>query len=256
MPTNQTSNFICDSHFHFGKFYEKYFSANFIADFIDKVKIDKIAISSTSICDENYEGVIGEFNQLLKISGDRIVPILWITPDMLDSNNLNTFLQSNISWKLIKIHGYIHKWPVKSRQISQVISIAKELSIPILFHTGGLKRCNAGSYGYLISKHPDLIFILAHGRPFTETLSVMRKFHNAWVDTAFMPIEDIIELIRNGFENRILYGSDYPITELYKETEEEDSEYYLRRIIEIRNQLNKKQQEELFCLNFQKLFCT
>jgi len=256
MQTNQTSNFICDSHFHFGKFYEKYFSANFIADFMAKTGIDKIAISSTSICDENYEGVINEFNQLLKISGDRVFPILWITPGILDSKNLSTFLQANISWKLIKIHGYLHKWSAKSRKISQVISIAKKLNIPILLHTGGLKRCNAGSYGNLISKHPDLIFILAHGRPISETLSVMQKYQNAWVDTAFMPTEDIIELIENGCEDRILYGSDYPITELYKETEEDDSEYYLKRIIEIRNQLHKKQQDKLFCLNFKKLFCT
>lgn len=255
MPTNQTNNLICDSHLHFGKFYEKYFSASFIADFIDKTGIDKIAISSTSICDENYEGVINEFHQLLKISGNRIFPILWITPDMLFSNNINSFFQSNISWKLIKIHGYLHKWPVKSRQISQVILIAKKLNIPILLHTGGFKRCNAGSYGNLISKHPDLIFILAHGRPIAEAISVMRKFQNAWVDTAFMPIVDIIELIGNGFEDRILYGSDYPITQFYKETEEEDSEYYLKRIIEIRNLLNIKQQDKLFFLNFQKLFC-
>jgi len=255
MPKKIINDFICDSHFHFGKFYDDYFSAKYIANFINNIGIKSIAISSTTICDESYKNVIQEFNELIEICGSRIKPILWITPNMLKSNNLDLFIESNIKWKVIKLHGYLHKWPLKGKHISTIISLAKRLNIPILLHTGGLERCDAASYCSLINKNPNLLFILAHGRPISETKTVLQKCQNAWVDTAFMPIGHILELLELDFEDRILYGSDFPITELYKDCEEDSSERYLKRITEIRSQLNEKQQNKLFYVNFQKLFC-
>ncbi len=39
----------------------------------------------------------------------------------------------------------------------------------------------------------------------------MNLFQNVWADTAFVPIENVVKLCNEGFSDRILWGTDYPI---------------------------------------------
>lgn len=245
---------VFDSHMHVGQFRDTYFSPEYISDFINKVNIKKAAISSTTICDEDYFKVISELTRLIYLSGNKIIPVLWLTPKLLKDNNEDIFLKSNISWGCLKIHGYIHNWSLTGKLITRVIAIGRNLKIPILLHTGGMDRCNAGAYKLLIKQNPNQTFILGHGRPIEDTLQIMEIYENAWVDTAFMPIVDVIQLVNYGFENRILFGTDFPIPLYYKSDSSIDISWFENRKFEFRNQFNEVSFQKILSGNFNRLF--
>jgi uncharacterized protein len=244
----------CDSHIHVGRFFESYYSPEYISLFIKTMNIEKALVSSTTTCEEDYSKVISEIHQLSKLSEGKVLPILWITPEMLKNNNLFYMLEAKIDWKCIKIHGLIHNWPHNGKLLQQVIDIAIEMQVPILVHSGGSKKCDAGSYSRVIKQHPNQIFILAHGRPVDEAMSVLKKSPNAHVDTAFMPLEDIKLLVDNGFEDKILFGTDFPIT-IHNEPDLSDTEWYQNRIAEIIDSIGIDKFKKISEENFNKMYC-
>jgi len=245
---------INDLHLHMGQFYERYYSPEFIYQAISDNNINKALISSTTTCEENYAKVISEIHQLIVYGKEKIFPVLWVTPKMIKSNNLAYMLESNIQWKCIKIHGLIHNWAPNGKLFKQVIDLAIKIQLPILIHSGGDKRCDAGSYLRIIKNNPQQTFILAHGRPIDEAINVIKHCTNAYVDTAFMSLEHIVLLIENKLEERILFGSDFPIT-IHNESNIYVNDWYQNRISEIVDIIGIDKFKIMNEYNFNKLFC-
>lgn len=144
-------------------------------------------------------------------------------------------------------------WNPMGSQFSEIIDIASELEVPILIHTSNKKCCHSGMYEQLIRQHPYNTFILAHGRPVEETLRIVSSLHNVYVDTAFMPIDDIKTLIRNGLTSKILWGTDMCIPQ-YFFSEENMIKYYNIKLDKFRKICNKEQFEIIISKNAMKVF--
>ncbi len=204
-----------DAHLHVGQFYDIYTTPAELLRYMDDVKIERAAVSSTTICEENYNKVLREMTALTESGRDRIVPVLWVTAAMLESEELNRFLDSRIGWKAIKIHRLTGWTSQFDAQIAPCLEVAKELDIPIIFHTGEDSDCNAGNFDAIVRQHPDLRFILAHSKPAGEVREMMLNYPHLLCDTSFQTAENIVRLVRSGLEERILWGSDYPIPKYY-----------------------------------------
>lgn len=204
-----------DAHLHIGQFYDIYTTPAELLRYMDDVKIERAAVSSTTICEENYNKVLREMSALIKLGNNRIVPVLWVTAAMLESEEFNRFLDSKICWKAIKIHRQTG-WTLQfDEQIAPCLRVAKKLNIPIIFHTGDDSNCNAGRFETIIRQHIDQQFILAHSKPIGEVQEMMLNYPNILCDTSFQTAENIASLVNIGLEDRILWGSDYPIPKYY-----------------------------------------
>lgn len=203
---------INDFHIHVGQFNDKYFSPESVWSFLKSVGVDYFAVSSSSICGYNINQALSDIKQIVSLSAGRAYPVLWLMPGLFSDEPLNVFLKSGISWKCVKMHGF-HDWT--NGDIEKALSVARILNVPFMMHTGGRKHCDAGQYYSICKKNPNQQFVLAHSRPCDETIDVMKKCENVWADTAFTPIEDVVKIIEAGFEDRVMWGSDYPIPELY-----------------------------------------
>lgn len=241
---------ICDSHIHVGQFRDVYTSPKELVTFLEDVGVDKFAVSSTSIWEENYNKVLDEIKTLMSLAGQRIVPVLWITPSMLLNNGLSQMLDSDIKWRCVKIHG-VHPWDTDS--IKNAVGIAQSLHCPFLMHTGGYEQCEAGQYSSLVKNNPNVTFILAHARPIDQTIEIMQQCPNAWADTAFTPIENIRALIDAKLSDRVLWGTDYPIQRAYYKDAEQET-LYLNRINEVRGIMSPIEIEKVFYSNYNRLF--
>lgn len=241
---------ICDSHIHVGQFRDIYTSPQELVSFLDKVSVDKFAVSSTSIWEENYDKVLHEIQTLICLAKDRVYPVFWITPSMLRNGGIQQMLESGITWHCVKIHG-VHPW--NHKRIQEVTDIARQLHVPMLLHTGGFEQCEAGEYFSLITKNPDVTFILAHARPIDQTIEIMQHCPNAWADIAFTPIENVQELIQNDFVDRVLWGTDYPIQRAYYK-DADQKQLYLKRLDEVRSIAHGIVFDELTYNNFNRLF--
>lgn len=200
---------LIDSHIHVGQYFDRYFSPQQVSSLMKAVGVDYYAVSSTSMCEENYPKVLDELHELIRLDGDKVLPMMWITPEGL-KGNIAWFLESDIQWRCIKIHPYLHQesWVADSDNCKDVVEIARELKVPLLIHTGNESCCNAKVFEHLILKNSDVLFILAHGRPIDEAICLAQKYSNVYVDSAFMPIPDMQQIISSGLSHKLLWGTD------------------------------------------------
>ena len=207
---------MTDNHVHIGWYTEGYHSPKEVWQAEQDAGIDEIAVSSTSTCAELYKLVVREIRELIHLGGSRIHPILWLTPRMMNTWGLSYMLHSKIRWQGVKMHWKAHReWYYNKKLLHNALEIARWIEVPVLFHTGDFKECKASVFMDICSQYNDLTFVLAHGRPLQETLEVLTRCTNVYVDTAFMPINDVATIVQNGYANRLLFGTDAPINTIF-----------------------------------------
>ena len=245
---------LIDSHIHVGQYYQFYFSPTRISQLINDVGVDRYLVSSTTMCEENYPKVIDEITKLIELDGNKVLPMMWITPEGL-KGNIAWFLESAIKWRCLKIHPFLHPndWNPKGEQFREVIDIAKELDIPILIHTGTDECCVANKYEELISNNPNVIFILAHGRPLTHTLLITQNYDNAYADSAFMPIEEINKFVCKNLSHKLLWGTDMCIPQ-YFFPKADMKTYYLNKLSAFKNICSPEEFNNVTFKNACKIF--
>lgn len=245
---------LIDSHIHVGQFFGRYFSPSDISKLMADVGVDYYAVSSTTMCEENYTKVLDEMHELIALDGEKTLPVMWITPEGL-KGNIAWFLESDIKWRCLKVHPELHldEWEPCGGQFTEVIDIAMELKVPILIHTGNKDCSKCDRYEELIAEHPDVIFILAHGRPSADAKRIVSAYNNAYVDTAFMPVEDIVELVNFGATVKVLWGTDMCIpSHFYPQTDM--ATYYKVKLRSLREQTTNEQFKTITYENAKTVF--
>ena len=237
---------IFDSHVHFGQFREKYYTSPHVLRFVQRAGIDRFAFSSTSaiVCDD--PGFLKEERDtMLEMSEFRGIPLQWISFGMLrHSRDLSLYLDESV--RGLKIHGVSEPWSPFGKRLQRVFAIAQERNIPILLHTGEYERAYAGNYEKICKKFSSVTVILAHGRPLDQTIRVLQKCPNTFVDTAFMPLHHLNKLLLAGFRDRILFGTDLPIPQLFHK---DSLTRYIRYRIEKIRKIAGNDQERIFWNN-------
>jgi predicted TIM-barrel fold metal-dependent hydrolase len=221
---------------------------------MDDVGIDNCLVSSTSMCEENYAKVINELKSLIKLGGERILPVLWITPKLLE-NGLADFIESGIQWRCLKVHPQLHPqmWSPDGDNFSTTVSLARKMSLPLLIHTSNEPCCQLGIYESLIDNNRDVIFILAHGRPLDQAISIAKRFDNALIDSAFMPVESMKFIIDAGLQDKLLWGTDMFIPAYYHE-DIDVSEYYREKLSQFRVAVSEHVFRQITSENAKSLF--
>lgn len=211
---------MTDNHVHIGWYSDGYHYPLDIWHAEQDAGIDDIVVSSTSTCAELYKLVVSEMSELIKVGGSHIHPLLWVTPRMMKTWGIRYMLESKIHWEGMKMHWGAHReWFYNRKLVYKALEIAYKMKVPVLLHTGGSKECEPKVFEEIIYQYANLKFVLAHGRPIDQTVKVLDSCSNAYVDTAFMPVEDVSKLIDKGFLDRILFGSDAPINMIYQKCE-------------------------------------
>ncbi len=245
---------MTDAHLHIGKFYKMYITAQQLLEFTDSVGIDKIAVSSTSICEECYEKVIDEMKSLVSLGGVKVFPILWLTPLMIAKDTQWMFVDSGIKWRCIKVHPEIHPyWTDKPENMDDAAELATLLKVPILVHTAERPNCYAKLLEPTIKNHPSINFILAHSQPVNQVIELLEEYENVYADTAFCPLEEIYEMVEAGYSDRILWGSDYLIP-LHQYQYINLQKSYLSKLKTLKLLVNDVVFEKITLSNFDKLF--
>ena len=246
---------VIDSHIHVGQYKSLYETPQELVSFLTGVGVSYYAVSSCTICEEDYKMVLDEMRELIALAKDKVLPVLWITPRLLHHEDLDKFLYSGIQWKCVKIHPWLNMggWDYGSEDREKAIALAKDLQVPLLIHTGETEGSYPSCFEQSVAEHSDVTFILAHGRPVDEAINIMKKYKNAWVDTAFMPTENIVKCCKAGCSDRVLWGSDYPIPKYYY-SNKDMKRYYNELLEELKQQVSYEDYIKITQTNAQRLF--
>lgn len=245
---------LIDSHVHVGQFFNNYYSPSDISQLMNDVGVDYYAVSSTTMCEENYIKVLDELHELIALDGERALSVMWITPEGL-KGNIAWFLESDIKWRCLKVHPELHPndWNPCGEQFKEVIDIAIELKLPILIHTGNKDCSKCSRYERVIANNPDVPFILAHGRPLADAKHIVSSYNNVYVDTAFMPVEDIVELVNSRMASNVLWGTDMCIPSHFY-PQGDMRLYYNEKLSKLRNCCTNEQFTLVTYENSRRLF--
>lgn len=246
---------IFDTHVHVGNFYDTYYSPAKIASLMRECGVSSYLISSTSICGGTLSQSVAEIKELIDIDGSKVYPCLWLTESILSLNLTDILIKTDIPWKCIKIHTALNpkEWVSRSSQLGDLITLARELHLPILVHTGYEDWCRADKYELDISSNPDVTFILAHGRPFDAAYRMLYSYENVYIDTSFMSTSEIIDICDLSITNRILWGSDTPIPMRYFNINSY-KEYYSNILHSLHQHIFAPQYNRLIYQNAKDLF--
>lgn len=224
---------IIDNHVHVGWFTDGYHTPKEVWNSAMAAGVNGMAVASTSTCAELYKDVCRELRELKRLGGSQIHPILWLTPRMMKVKYaLPYMLHSKIRWQGVKIHSEAHpEWVHNIQLMNKALNVARSLDVPVIIHTGNFDCSHAGLFKNAIAENTDLTFVLAHGRPINETIDILNSNDNVYVDTAFMPMADLKELVAEGLSDRILFGTDAPINKVFYNNLS-TSDYIIERIKE------------------------
>jgi predicted TIM-barrel fold metal-dependent hydrolase len=215
---------MLDSHVHIGQFEEEYYDYGRVFDVVfNSGAIDKIVYSSTSSCiaGVEYGYVRNEIEEALKkYPANVATPLFWYVPDYINQEISVEAAMGELGYGGFKLHPHGNEWDFENdaRQcaiLHEIFDYADRREMPVLIHTGenGVDRPNR--FERFFGEYKNANVILAHCRPACEAAGMMRKYPNVSGDTAFAPKARIDEIKKAGFGDRLLFGSDFPITHYY-----------------------------------------
>ncbi len=240
---------MIDIHTHFGQFYNNYYDPEQVIGNLIKLGVTQIGLMPTLT--KNGDNVFESHQVMLKIIekyDKQIIPILWVHPKT-KKNDIYAML-NQLPYKILKVHGYFHDWHKYPKSIQSLINIARQKQLSIMFHTGGRKESYAFSYKAICKNNLDITFILAHSRPVAGTINILKNCPNAYCDTAFTPISDIKKNIESGFEDKILFGTDFPVMSAF-DSGIDNERWYLNNISTLKNELGESVFSKITIKNFQ-----
>lgn len=241
---------LSDAHIHVGQFNDIYTSPQEVVAFMQQAGVEKYAVMSTTIWTENYDKVLHEMRELTEIAPHNVVPVLWLSPQMLLEGKLDMMLDSGIHWRALKVHGN-HPWSLNG--INECANIAEELHLPLIIHTGDFPHCEPNVYREIIQSHSQVTFVLAHCRPVGQAIIVMQECPNCYGDTAYTPSIDVHKLMDAGLEERVLFGTDYPMQKVHNPNGDLMADYKAK-VQDDRKVMSDNQWEKVTHLNFKRLY--
>jgi len=216
---------MTDNHIHIGQFYDVYYDPVEITDIVMSADMEGMSFSSTSSCIENilYSEIEKEIMCLLShvsYTVEIIRPFFWYIPDYIKQTITVESVFENIPYKGIKLHPYIQNWDFNDMRhmeaLHDLFDYAAGKELPVLIHTGHSGIDSANRFERFIDEYRSVKCILAHCRPLDITIKMLEKYNNVYCDTAFVSQEDIKRIASLGFKDKIIFGSDFPVTHYFR----------------------------------------
>jgi hypothetical protein len=216
---------MTDSHIHIGQFEDVFYEPLEIANIILSAGMEGFSFSSTSSCikDVEYSTVEKEISGMLTnmpYSSETILPYFWYIPGYIKQGVTIKGAAEIIPYRGIKLHPYSQDWDFENRShlngLHTLFTHAVLNNLPVLVHTGHSGKDSADRFEQFFSEYTSVKFTLAHCRPLDTTIKMLERYPNVYCDTAFVPAEDIQTIIHHGFKEKIIFGSDFPITHFWQ----------------------------------------
>ena len=216
---------MTDSHVHIGQYEDRYYDPLEIMDVVISAGMEGVSFSSTSSCIDcilypEIEKEIVSFLSHISYTAEIIRPFFWYIPDYIKKNIVIESAFDSIPYKGIKIHPFAHNWDFDDLRhmeaLHDLFDYAGENNLPVLIHTGCNGVDNANRFERFINEYRNVKCTLAHCRPINTTIEMLKKYTNAYCDTSFTSKTNIQRIISAGFKDRIILGSDFPITYFFR----------------------------------------
>lgn len=207
---------ICDAHVHVGSIGDprtpRGFGAAEITSVLRAHGVSEFIFSSLgSQTGRPFEAIVRDALETKAAFGAGAHAFCWLSGRFFDTDPELKALDGGL-WEGVKLHERETPW-VKERpgDLERILSILEERGMPVQFHTGEDEGCRPSEILPFVKRHPRLRADFAHCRPCGETIACLKECPNLFADTAFMSPEHYPELVAAGVEDRVMFGTDFPL---------------------------------------------
>lgn len=192
---------------------------------MDDAGVDKALVCSAAVDAAHVRTVNDFIISVISRHPDRLIGFGTLHADTPDPEAEVRYLTEN-GLKGVKLHPDMQLFALDEPR-SQGIYRACEGICPILIHTGDRRYhySNPSMIPAIVRDYPDLVLICAHMGGYSEwnDPTIPLKGRNVYVDCSSsffaMSREDVLRLFDLYGEDRILFGSDYPMWNMKSELE-------------------------------------
>lgn len=226
---------MTDWHTHIGQYFDSYYDFHDVFDVLKKNGIDETVCAYLTPKFDDAKTSLSFFHAVeeelenarvyAKSIGLKVSFLYWADPLVLKALSLKTIF-SRFSYSGIALHPRLHNWTTSfSDLLTRIFDFSREQNIPIFIHTGISKEDEPKQFEKWFKDFPDVEIHLAHCKATEQIIELFSSFKNLFGDTAFCPQDSYEKICNAGFKNRMLFGSDFPITHWYvhKEDKKVDS---------------------------------
>jgi len=96
--------------------------------------------------------------------------------------------------------------------MNEVCTYASKHGLPILIHTGVDEIDSPQKFECFFDKYKTVKFVLAHCKNVEAVIEMFSKYENVCGDISFCPQMCYNRIYNMGFADRLLIGTDFPIT--------------------------------------------
>jgi len=216
---------MIDNHVHIGQFEEVYYDPIEVMETVLSLGIEGMSFSSTSSCRDGVlyqeiEKEISGFLSHISFNVEKIRPFFWFIPDYINQGVSIENAFDSLPYRGIKLHPFAQKWGFDDKlhmeTLHSLFDYATKNHLPVLIHTGYNLVDRADRFERFFVEYPYAKCILAHCRPLEATTRMLKKYVNVYCDTAFVEDTNIQKIINSGFRDKIIFGTDFPITHYFK----------------------------------------
>ncbi|MFR0882516.1 MAG: amidohydrolase family protein [Christensenellales bacterium] len=206
-----------------GYFYDKHMtnpngSVKRLLEIGDRAGVDKFVVHSAATTPHQVKSINNFIKASVLAHPDRFVGLCTIHPGMEDPIAELERAES-LGLKGIKLHPDFQKFAITDSSMGPIYDFCQATGYPILFHTGDYRYhySNPCLIPRLLESFPRLRLICAHFGGWTEWKEAEKYIPgtNAMVDCSScfftMTDERIMEFMNMYGEDRIMFGSDYPM---------------------------------------------
>ena len=214
-----------DGHIHIGQYADMYYDPLEVADVVMSAGMEGMSFTATSSCKNNIlyaeiEKEIESFLSRISYTAETIRPFFWYIPDYINQNIKTESAFQSLPYKGIKIHPFAQSWDFDNTRHTEALhslfDCAAVNKLPVLIHTGHSGIDSADRFEGFMKEYSGAKCILAHCRPLDTTIELLEKYNNVYCDTAFTTQADVRQIILAGFKDKIIFGTDFPITHFFR----------------------------------------
>lgn len=223
-------NILFDNHTHIGPFYNDDYDYHDVFMAMKNNGVNGAVVAFLTPLIDNVKLSIDFFNwmnQECKASSEYAKSIdfdakilYWVEPLIFDAGLSLERIMENGPYAGFALHPFLHNWNpndiVCKKRLNCVFDYAQKYRLPVYFHTGISEKDNPLLYEKWYKEYDDVEIHLAHCKDSEPIISLFSKYNNLYGDTAFCPADSYKDICKAGFKDRMLYGTDFPITHWWK----------------------------------------
>lgn len=265
---------IIDSHMHISTMLGFYMPEKMVLEAMDKYHIDYALISNCNAAEYGHDGRLlpkifqksqaACFKRAIKFAREnegRIGVLPWIKPTVETADEvLEQLIAANLDIvKGIKMHAYHSHMATDDDRMVPYVELAEKYDLPMMIHTGGSEEASPQRVYNMAKRYPKVLFIMAHmglGSDNQEAIALMGEAENLIADTAWVPMESTIEIIRRYGSKRILFGTDSPIdgVDTYRYNKAGEPSLYVQYLNDLEPIIGTEAYADLMYRNAMRIF--